>query len=330
MPTHRSAVVAVGGNALIGVGEHGTVNEETAHARRVAAAVARMIADGWSVVLTHGNGPQVGFILQRSDITADANPDLPPVPLFYCVAETQGGIGFLLESALRDELRELGLPDRVVTVMTQTLVRADDPAFANPTKPIGTFYTKAEANRYRRERGWRIVDDSGRGYRRVVSSPAPLRIIEADAVGTLLSSGFAVVACGGGGVPVVAVDGSRHIGIDAVIDKDRASGLLASTIGADLLVLCTGVDRVAIDFGKPTQRFVDRMTLDEAESLLADGQFPPGSMGPKIESALAFLKSGGKEVIITSPRRLARALASKTGTRISSIKAFDGGQIAVQ
>ena len=314
----KTAVVAVGGNALIGAGEHGTVAEESGHARVIAAAIERMIADGWSIAVTHGNGPQVGIILRRSDVTAGVDPDLPPLPLHYCVAETQGGIGFLLVSALANELRARGLPDRVVAVLTQTVVSLDDPAFANPSKPIGSFYGREEAENYRAERGWTIVEDSGRGYRRVVPSPTPLRIVESAAVARLLGEGFTVVTVGGGGVPVVAQPDGELRGVDAVIDKDHASALLAADLGADLLVLCTSVDQVALNYGTPTQRFLDRMSTDEAEQHLEAGQFPAGSMGPKIEAALRFLRSGGAEVLITSIDRLGDALDGRTGTRLTA------------
>lgn len=311
----RSAVVAVGGNALIGPGESGTIPEEFAHARAIARDVAGMIAAGWSVVLTHGNGPQVGFILRRSDITAEVAPELPSLGLDYCVAETQGGIGYMLSTALGNELRRHGLPPNVVTVTTHTLVAADDPAFELPTKPIGSFYTKAQAEHHQRRHGLTVVEDAGRGYRRVVASPRPLRIVESGAVATLVRQGFTVIAVGGGGVPVVEEDGQLR-GVEAVIDKDLASALLAADLRADLLVLCTAVAQVALNFGRPDQVLLDRMSADEAEANLAAGQFPPGSMGPKIEAALSFLGGGGKEVLITSTEQLEDALEGRTGTRV--------------
>ncbi len=307
-------MIAIGGNALVPPGERGTVAEEQAHARVVARDLAWMLLDGWSLAVTHGNGPQVGIILRRSDLTADLDPSLPRLPLSYCVAETQGGIGHVLATALRNELRSRGLPDRVVTLMTHTVVRSDDPAFGRPTKPIGPFYSFDEAERLR-TRGWEVVEDAGRGYRRVVPSPIPVRIVEQAAVSALLLSGFTVIAAGGGGIAVVEHSGGLEA-IDAVIDKDRASAILATNLVADLLVLCTSVPEVAIDFGKPTQRPLPILSVDDAAIYLDAGQFPPGSMGPKIEAAIAFVRSGGREVLITSLEHLRDALEGRTGTRI--------------
>lgn len=309
--------MAIGGNALIPAGERGLVTEEFAHARVVAHDLAQLVARGFSLVVTHGNGPQVGIILRRSDLTAALDTGLPRLPLFYCVAETQGGIGYLLANALGSELRRLGLPDRVATVMTQTLVSADDPAFATPTKPVGPFYSADEAIRFGALLGWDVVEDAGRGYRRVVPSPRPLRVLESGAVSSLVREGFAVIAGGGGGVPVVERAPGEYAGIDAVIDKDGVSALLASELSADLLVLCTSVPQVALDFGKPTQRFLSRISLEEAGQHLAEGQFPPGSMGPKVEAAIAFLRAGGREVLIAALEHVVDALEGKTGTRIT-------------
>lgn len=311
-----AVVVAIGGNALLPPGELGTVAQEMSHARVVARDLARLVAEGRRLVVTHGNGPQVGIILRRSDLTAAIDPSLPRLPLSYCVAETQGGIGHLLASALRNGLREHGLPDRVATVLMHAVVDPSDTAFATPTKPIGPFYSAAEAERVRPHVAWDLVEDAGRGYRRVVPSPAPLRLLEADAVAALVDAGYTVVTGGGGGVPVVERAGGAFDPVDAVIDKDRLSALLAAGLGAELLVLSTSVERVALDFGRPSQRELPRLTVDEAERYLAEGQFPPGSMGPKILSAIEFLRAHDGEVIITSLERVRDALDGRTGTRI--------------
>lgn len=312
----RTVVVAIGGNALIPLGERGSIPEERSHARVVARDLARLVAERSSLVVTHGNGPQVGIILRRSDLTAGVDPTLPQLPLSYCVAETQGGIGHLLATALRNELRALRLPDRVATVLTHTVVDASDPAFRTPTKPIGPYYSQAEAERLRRERGWEIVEDAGRGHRRVVPSPNPLRVVEGGAIIALVRAGYTIVTGGGGGVPVVERDDGSYEAVDAVIDKDRVSALLAAELRADLLVLCTAVERVALDFGRPSQRALSELTVEEAERHLAEGQFPPGSMGPKVESAVAFVRTHPGEAVITSLERLHDALEGKTGTRV--------------
>lgn len=309
-------VVAIGGNALLPPGEQGTVAQEMSHAQVVARDLARLVAEGKRLVVTHGNGPQVGIILRRSDLTAAIDPSLPVLPLSYCVAETQGGIGHLLASALRNALREKGLPDRVATVLMHAVVDPADEAFAAPTKPIGPFYTATEAERLRRHVAWELIEDAGRGYRRVVPSPTPLRLLEASAVAALVDAGHAVVTGGGGGVPLVETPDGSYAAVDAVIDKDRVSALLAAELGAEVLVLSTSVERVALDFGRPSQRWLDRLTVDQAERHLADGQFPPGSMGPKIASAIEFLRRHPGEVVITSLERVHDALDAKTGTRV--------------
>lgn len=320
MARPRTVVVAIGGNALMPPGEHGTVPEEMSHARVAARELAQVVSERSSLVVTHGNGPQVGIILQRSDLTATLDPSLPRLPLSYCVAETQGGIGHLLATALRAELRRRGLSDAVATVLTHTVVDPRDAAFRMPTKPIGAFYGKAEAERLARELGWEhVAEDSGRGYRRIVASPEPLRVLEARAVAALLATGFTVVAGGGGGVPMVEGSDGTYEAVDAVIDKDRVSALLASELRADLLVLCTSVERVALDFGRPTQRALADLSVADAERYLAEGQFAPGSMGPKISSAIAFLRAHPGEVIITSLERLHDALAGRSGTRIRRV-----------
>jgi carbamate kinase len=317
MPTTaRTAVVAVGGNALLEGGGPATIAEQFDAARRLAPRICRLVEEGWRIVLTHGNGPQVGFIMRRSDLVADIEPDLPQLDLDMAVADSQGSLGYILGATLLSELRAAGLDRQVVAMLTHTVVDPDDPAFGAPTKPIGSFYEEAVARRLAEANGWVVAEDSGRGYRRLVASPRPVRIVEQDAIETLVDAGFLVVAAGGGGIPVVERPDGRLEGVEAVIDKDFASALLARSIGADLLCITTGVDRVAINFGRPDQRALDVVSVDEARRHLADGQFPAGSMGPKIEAALAFLDAGGAEVLITSPERLADALEGTAGTRI--------------
>jgi carbamate kinase len=310
----RRAVVAIGGNALILDGQQGTIAEQYDNAIEMARHIATLVADGWGIVLTHGNGPQVGFILLRSELVGDSAP-VPQLSLEMSSADSQGGIGHILAMALLNELARQDLRDRVAYVLTHTVVDQSDPAFANPTKPIGPFYTAGQAATRRRRNGWQMVEDSGRGYRRVVASPRPLRIVESAQIRTLVDAGFVVVAVGGGGIPVVETD-RGYQGVEAVIDKDRASALLASSLAVPLLVLSTGVERVAWHFRQPDQRLIDSMTASEAMGYLADGEFPKGSMGPKVEAAVDFLAHGGSEVLITTPAALERAIAGATGTRI--------------
>jgi carbamate kinase len=306
------AVVAIGGNSLIKSPERQSVPDQWEAMAETCAHIAAMIARGWDVVVTHGNGPQVGFILLRSELASHV---LHTVPLDVCGADTQGAIGYMAQVGLDAAMARLRVARRTATVVTRVVVDRDDPAFKKPTKPIGPFYTQEQADRYRGERGWIVVEDAGRGWRRVVPSPQPLEIIETDAIRALLAAGFVVVGVGGGGIPVVWEDGDMR-GVEAVIDKDHASSLLARTIRADLLLISTAVERVALNYKKADERPVARMTLAEARRHLAEGQFPPGSMGPKIEAAIAYLQAGGKEVLITSPENIERALAGETGTRI--------------
>jgi carbamate kinase len=311
----QTAVVAIGGNALVTDNAHGSIDDQFVAARRISRQVVQMAAEGWTVVVTHGNGPQAGFILRRSDIVARIDSSIPRIALDIAVADSQGGIGYIVATSLTNELHDAGIDRKVVALVTHTLVDAADPAFHNPTKPIGSFLGREEAERLVKSEGWSIVEDSGRGYRRVVPSPRPLRILELAAIAALVRQGFLVVAAGGGGIPVVS-EPAGYRGVEAVVDKDFASSLLAAGLGVDLFVITTGVAQVAVNFGKPGQRFLDRMTMEEAEVFLADGQFPAGSMGPKITAALEFLRSGGREVLITSPDSLAAALRGETGTRL--------------
>ena len=312
--SERRAVVAIGGNALILVGQRGTIAEQYDNAVEMARHIATLVADGWGIVLTHGNGPQVGFILLRSELVGDSAP-VPALSLEMSSADSQGGIGHIVAMALLNELAKRGLRDRVAYVLTHTVVDGNDPAFTDPTKPIGPFYDADQSATKERVNGWRMIEDSGRGYRRVVPSPKPLRIVESSQIQTLVDAGFVVVAVGGGGIPVVETP-RGYEGVEAVIDKDRASALLAASLGVPLLVLSTGVEQVAWHFRKPDQRLISSMTAEEATRYLNEGGFPRGSMGPKIEAAVDFLARGGDEVLITTPAALERAIAGQTGTRI--------------
>jgi carbamate kinase len=310
----KTLVVAIGGNSLIKDARHQTVPDQVAALGETSVHIATAIRDGWRVAIGHGNGPQVGFILRRSEIAAH---ELHEVPLDVCGADSQGAIGYELQQSLANDFVRLGVDKRAVTVVTQVEVAQDDPAFQHPSKPIGSFMDAARAAQRRDEDGWSVVEDAGRGWRRVVASPRPLRIVEQDAVHALLDDGFVVITVGGGGIPVVAdAMGCLH-GVAAVIDKDYASSLLATAVGADVFAITTSVERVALDWGKASQRWVDQLTVAEARAYLAEGDhFMPGSMAPKIEACLEFLERGGSEALITAPKDLERALAGKAGTRI--------------
>jgi len=312
--TPRRVFITLGGNAILPARGTGTFEEQCAITRTTMQPIAALIQGGAQVVLSHGNGPIVGNILIRNEAARD---QVPPMPLDVCGADSQGGIGYMMQQILQNELRQLGLGDRVVTTLvTQVLVDERDPAFRRPTKPIGPFYSQERAKLLAREKGWTIVEDSGRGYRRVVASPRPLEVIEIAAVRELVEGGTTVIAVGGGGIPVTRQwDGSLH-GVEAVIDKDLAGSLLARLLGCEQLVIITGVDQVALDFGKPEQRPIAEATPDELARWMEAGQFPPGSMGPKIQCAIEFVRGGGREAVITSPANLIDALAGKTGTRI--------------
>jgi carbamate kinase len=309
------AVIAVGGNALSQPGERGTFEEQQRHARTTCQGIADVLALGYRVVVTHGNGPQVGDALLRSELAA---PQLSALRLDVCDAETQGLIGYLLQQTLTNVLAERGLRFTVTSVVTQVVVDPDDPAFRHPTKPIGPFYRVEEAFERKQKLGWELVEDSGRGWRRVVASPKPLEIVELHAVRACLGAGAVVIAAGGGGIPVVRRHG-RYEGVEAVIDKDRASALLAIRLKADVLVFSTGVDRVAWHFGRPDQRFLDRLTLPQARTFLNQGEFPPGSMGPKIEAATDFLSAGGRRAVVTSAENIACAVRGEAGTQILAL-----------
>lgn len=312
----KVAVIAIGGNSLIKDKQHQTVPDQYEAAGHTAKHIATMIAEGWDVAISHGNGPQVGFILRRAELAAH---ELHMVPLDVCGADTQGAIGYALQQNLRNFLQEMGLEKNVATVVTQVEVSRDDPAFQRPSKPIGSFMSESDAIKRRDVDGWDVVEDAGRGWRRVVASPRPVRIIEEPVVEHLIAAGTVVITVGGGGIPVVADENGSLSGVPAVIDKDFASALLASNIGADLFVVSTAVEKVALNYGKPEQSWIDQMTVAEAKAYLAEGtHFAKGSMAPKIEAAIDFLEAGGKRVIITDPDNVARALTGETGTHITA------------
>lgn len=310
----RVAVVAVGGNSLIRDSKHQTVPDQIQAARETCGHIVTMIEAGWDVVITHGNGPQVGFILRRSELSRH---ELHDVPLDTCGADTQGAIGYDIQQSLYNEFRRRGIAKQAVSVVTQVLVDANDPSFAKPSKPIGTFMDEATAKARHDNERWDVVEDAGRGWRRVVASPLPVRIIERDAIKLLIDAGFTVVAVGGGGIPVVEGDGNELVGTAAVIDKDYASALLATDIDADLFVISTAVEKVALNYNTPNQTWLDRMTLEEAKRYLAEGHFAKGSMGPKIQAIIWYLERGGREALITNPENIGKALAGRTGTRLT-------------
>ncbi len=313
MQSKGLAVVAVGGNALIKDKNHQTVQDQYHAAAETMKHIVSMIAEGWDVVVTHGNGPQVGFILRRSEIAAH---ELHEVPLDYCGADTQGSIGYMFQQALHNEFHLQGIKKQAATVITQTIVDRNDPAFQNPTKPIGSFMDEAAAKEKMAKEGWTMVEDAGRGWRRVVPSPIPQTIVEADAIRSLINQGFVVVAVGGGGIPVMQTENGDLVGVEAVIDKDFGSAILASMIEADLFLISTAVEKVAINFNKPNQKWLDELTVAEARQYLAEGQFAKGSMLPKIEAILKYMDHGGKKALITDPEHIKDALEGKTGTWI--------------
>ncbi len=307
-------VIAIGGNSLIPDGDHQTVQDQYAAAAETDDHIAGLVEQGWDVAISHGNGPQVGFILRRSEL---ASNELHEVPLDYCGADTQGAIGYMLQQNLVNDFRQRGIDKSVVTVVTQVEVDANDPAFGKPAKPIGSFMDEEEAVRRRDEEGWDVLEDAGRGWRRVVASPQPMRIVELDVIRNLLDAGVVTIAVGGGGIPVIENEDGDLEGIAAVIDKDLASALLANQVNADLLLISTAVEQVALNFGTPEQRWVDQFTLAEVKQHLEEGgHFAEGSMAPKMRAVVQFLEAGGKEALITDPANLERAMAGETGTRI--------------
>lgn len=307
-------VVAIGGNSLIPDKDHQTVQDQYAAAGVTDQHIAELIRAGWDVAITHGNGPQVGFIMRRSEL---ARGELHEIPMDVAGADTQGAIGYALQQNLINDFRAMGIDKLVATVVTQVEVSATDPAMLDPSKPIGTFLDEEEAKRRRDEEGWMVKEDAGRGWRRVVASPQPVRIVEIDVIRLLIDSGVVVICVGGGGIPVVADENGDLSGVAAVIDKDVASALLALEIGADMLLISTAVEKVALAYGTPDQRWVDRLTLSEVKGYLAEGgHFAEGSMAPKMRAVVRFLEGGGKEALITNPESIERAVAGETGTRV--------------
>ncbi len=315
--TRKLAVVAIGGNSLIKDKEHQTVEDQYQAAKETCFHIVDMIEQGWDVAIGHGNGPQVGFILRRSEI-AHKVAGMHEVPLDVCGADSQGAIGYALQQNLLNEFRQRGIEKQAVTVVTQVVLDRNDPSFQNPTKPIGGFMDEAEAKRREKELGWTVREDAGRGWRRVVASPLPKEVVELDTVKTLLNAGIIVITVGGGGIPVIDKGEGEYVGTAAVIDKDYASSLLAREINADLFVISTAVEKVALNFGKPDQKWIDKMTLAEAKQYLAEGtHFAKGSMAPKIQAIIWYLEanSNGK-ALITNPENIGRALKGETGTWI--------------
>jgi carbamate kinase len=318
-PRRKRVVVALGGNAAYPSTIRGTAEEQLALMRELCAHLVEIIREGWQLVLTHGNGPVVGNILYRMARTAE---ELPPMPMDVCVAHSQGGMGYMLQQSFANVLEDEGLDLVVSAVITEVEVDPADPAFARPTKPVGRFFNEADAKRLAASTGWDFAEDSGRGWRRIVGSPKPQRILDLKTIDCLLDAGVIPIACGGGGVPVVRGEGGRWAGVPAVIDKDLTSALLAAHLEADALIMLTGVDRVALDFNRPTQRGIGRMDLAQARAWAAEGQFPAGSMGPKIDAAMSFLERlegearARSEVIITSIGLAYEALMGRAGTHV--------------
>jgi len=316
MGEKKVAVVAIGGNSLIKDEKHKTVEDQYQASKETTFHIADMIEAGWEVAIGHGNGPQVGFILRRSEI-AHKVEGMHEVPLDVCGADSQGAIGYALQQNLQNWLFQRKIQKNVATVITQVLVDRNDPAFQNPSKPIGGFMDVAEAKRREAEMDWSVVEDAGRGWRRVVASPLPKEVVELDTVKALINAGIVVITVGGGGIPVIDKGNGDYIGTAAVIDKDYASSLLAREIKADLLLISTAIEKVALNFGKPDQQWIDKMTLAEAKQRLAEGKhFAKGSMAPKIQAIIWYLEAGGKEAIITNPENIGRALKGETGTHI--------------
>jgi carbamate kinase len=310
----KVAVVAIGGNSLIKDSKHKTVEDQYLAAKETTHHIADMIEAGWDVAIGHGNGPQVGFILQRSEI-AHRVEGMHEIPLDVCGADSQGAIGYALQQSLQNELFLRKIKKAVCTVITQVLVDRNDKAFQNPTKPIGGFMDEVEAKKRAEDLGWTVVEDSGRGWRRVVASPLPKEVVELESVQALINSGTVVITVGGGGIPVVSNEKGEYLGTAAVIDKDYASSLLAREIKADLLLISTAVERVALNFGRSDQKWLDKITLEEAKQYLAEGvHFAKGSMAPKIQAIIWFLEAGGKQALITNPENIGKALKGETGT----------------
>ncbi len=309
------AVLAMGGNSLIRDKNHIALSFQYERVKETAKHIADLIAEGVCLVITHGNGPQVGFIYRRGELSRS---ELPLIPLDICGADTQGAIGYMIEKALLNEFRRRGIDKKVTAVVTQTIVDREDRSFTHPTKPIGSFMSEEEALSHKREVGWEVAEDAGRGYRRVVPSPIPKKIIELDVIQLLVQSGYVVIAAGGGGVPVILNEQGEIEGVEAVIDKDLGSSILASGLGADTLIISTAIDAVYLNFGQKDQRPLSRVSLPEIKRYLEEGHFKPGSMKPKIEAIINFLENGGEKAIITSPENLLSAFKGKAGTTITN------------
>ena len=306
-------VVAVGGNSLIRDQAHIDAESQYENCKETCSHITALLKAGYRIVISHGNGPQVGFLLRCSEL---ASAEVPRSPLGVCVANTQGSIGYMFQRAMYFHMQDWDNHPQVIAMVTQVIVDAEDPAFVQPNKPIGSFMDEETARHREKELGWQVVEDSGRGFRRVVPSPQPQEIVELPAISHLVSSGYVVVAVGGGGIPVARQEDGGLYGVDAVIDKDRASSLMARKIDADRLVISTAVDKVYLHFGKPEQKGLDVLTASEAKRYLDEGQFGAGSMAPKVEASIQFVEGGGKEAIITSPEHMLLALQGKAGTRI--------------
>lgn len=316
---NKVIVIALGGNALISEGQRGAIAEQFENVRKSLDGIIYCIKRGYGVVITHGNGPQVGNMLLMVEASRNQVPELT---LGVCVADTEGTIGYMIQQSLTNRLRKEGVDKCVVTVLTQVVVDKNDKAFSNPTKPIGPFFTKEEAERFHREKGWHVVEDSHRGYRRVVPSPKPLKIVEERAIKSLLEAGDIVIAAGGGGIPVVMKEDGDLEGVDVVIDKDLASSVLARDIKSDYLIMLTGVEHVFLNFKQPNERVLNTLTVKEAQRYLKGGHFPEGSMGPKVQAAINFLTWGGESVIITSIDKVKDALEDLAGTKITNLFKF--------
>ena len=316
MAKRKIAVIAIGGNSLIKDAKHQSVEGQYEAAKETCVHIADMIEAGYEFVIGHGNGPQVGFILRRSEIAAKAE-GMHEIPLDVCGADSQGAIGYALQQNLQNELRRRGINKPVATVVTQVLVDRDDPAFKNPSKPIGGFMDEGEGKRRQTEMGWTVVEDAGRGWRRVVASPLPKEIVEIEAIKALIAAGVIVISTGGGGIPVVRNSAGDLEGVAAVIDKDFGSSLLANNVGAELFVISTAVEKAALNFGKPDQKWLDKITVSDAKKYLAEGtHFAKGSMAPKVQAIIRFLEGGGKRALITNPENIGRALKGQTGTMV--------------
>jgi carbamate kinase len=307
-------LVSLGGNAILKHTDKGTAREQFSNTAKTSQVLVNMLKEDYHIVLTHGNGPQVGDILLAYDISKDT---IPPMPLDVCVAQTQGMIGFMLQLSLENSLIKENIEKSIVTILTQTIIDKNDPQLNKPSKPIGPFYSAEEAKKLRNNHDWVIINDSGRGYRRVVPSPLPVGFIEESSIKTLYNEDKLIIACGGGGIPVMKNDTGLYEGVEAVVDKDHTSSLLASKIDAEVLLILTDVENVSINYGKQNQKDLNHLTIQQAKNYLAEGQFPPGTMGPKIESTIDFIEAGGKKAIITSIENSIKALNGHAGTIIT-------------